>query len=302
MTPDGAALVFLGRPVGPSAEFELYRYVPATAALDCLSCGAGLGAELSTELAGDWLAGGYIQGRVPFRRRRNITADGRAAFFETRAALVTQDVNGVADVYEWRDGGVALLSSGTDRRPSYFLDASADGRDVFILTRARLDPADRDTAADVYDVRVGGGSLLESPSECSGDACQAPASAAPARASAATAAFTGPGNPTARPRPATGKVRAVAATRTVVGRSSAVLRVTVPAKGRLGITGSGLRRVTKTVRTRGSYRVTVALAPAARRTLARRGRVALRTTVRFTPATGAPSSVRLTLTFARKGR
>ena len=68
-----------------------------------------------------------------------------------------RDINGKADVYMWEDGELSLISTGKAARPSKFVDASADGDDVFFTTRERLVGADVDDQVDVYDARVGGG-------------------------------------------------------------------------------------------------------------------------------------------------
>ena len=78
--------------------------------------------------------------------------------------LVPQDTNEVQDVYEWERPGsgectegtgcVYLLSGGTSTAHSGFLDASENGDDVFIVTRAKLVGSDEDDLFDVYDVRV----------------------------------------------------------------------------------------------------------------------------------------------------
>src|SRR5262249_45922947 len=67
--------------------------------------------------------------------------------------------NGVEDAYEYDalTGQVHLLSSGTGEYPSWFLDASADGSDAFIITAQPLLGWDHDQAYDLYDVRIGGG-------------------------------------------------------------------------------------------------------------------------------------------------
>jgi hypothetical protein len=65
-----------------------------------------------------------------------------------------------------------LISNGVDPLPSYFLDASESGSEVFFLTAASLDPSDPGSY-DVYDAREGGGfARPQSPLPCVADACQ----------------------------------------------------------------------------------------------------------------------------------
>jgi hypothetical protein len=143
---------------------------------------------------------------------RNLSADGNRVFFETREALVASDTNGSRDVYEWEAKGTGscdseavnggclyLISSGTSPDPSFLVDASANGNDVFFLTRSRLAGQDEDEFLDVYDARVGGG--LASQSEpppapvCEGEACKGGTTPPPGGSSPSTPLFSGPGNP-----------------------------------------------------------------------------------------------------------
>jgi hypothetical protein len=112
----------------------------------------------------------------PSFRPHFLSNDGKV-FFTSREALVPQDTNGVADVYEYDGpaGRLSLVTSGKGSEPMEFADASADGSDVFFLTRARLVPSDTDEFVDLYDARVGGGFDEPEPSPaapCAGETCQ----------------------------------------------------------------------------------------------------------------------------------
>jgi len=123
-----------------------------------------------------------------------MTSNGDQVFFDTPEALVPQDVNGVRDVYEWKEGNVHLISSGTNSHPSFFLDSSESGSDVFFATAAGLVPSDTDGGYDVYDARIGGGFPQEpTPSECVTE-CQGPPVSSPSFVNPASAAFSGVGN------------------------------------------------------------------------------------------------------------
>ena len=116
-------------------------------------------------------------------------------FFDTGEALLSQDTNGRIDVYEWAPDTLRLISSGRSGHDSAFLDASADGQDVFFTTREQLVGADDDALIDVYDARVGGGlPEQENQPECMGDACQGPVSPPPALSGAGTGTLGGSGN------------------------------------------------------------------------------------------------------------
>lgn len=109
--------------------------------------------------------------------RPRFLSNGGKVFFSSSEALVPQDTNGVADVYEYDGpaGKLSLVTSGKGSQPMEFADASADGSDVFFLTRAQLVPSDTDELVDLYDARVGGG--FDEPeaspaAPCLGEACQ----------------------------------------------------------------------------------------------------------------------------------
>jgi hypothetical protein len=143
-------------------------------------------------------------------------------FFSTVEALVPEDVNGRSDAYEWENGEVHLLTDGVTGSDSYFLDASPDGSDVFVVTRARLSGWDSDGSYDLYDVRqpVSPGhpaGVLDPPPVAAacvpgggvgGPACREPLVQPPPLVSPpATIAFSGAGNleqkaQKARPKPA----------------------------------------------------------------------------------------------------
>jgi DNA-binding beta-propeller fold protein YncE len=173
--------------------------------------------------AEDWFAAA-IPGWTAYttettRYQSRYLSDSGRLFFNSDTPLAAGDVNGTWDVYEYEPpegegqpasnncdttspaynpaaaGCIGLVSSGTGREESAFLDASESGDDVFFLTGARLAPRDTDSALDVYDARVGGGEA-EGPTgnPCSGEACQ-PSAGAPAESTPGSLAFTGPGNP-----------------------------------------------------------------------------------------------------------
>jgi len=129
-----------------------------------------------------WEPGRMIAGSVPswvsyangaLYQPRFLSGSGRV-FFNASGGLVSSDVNGALDVYEFepvgvpagseqacRTGGVGfvggaggclgLVSSGSSASDSGFLDASASGGDAFFFTTAKLSANDFDQSRDVYD-------------------------------------------------------------------------------------------------------------------------------------------------------
>ena len=97
--------------------------------------------------------------------------------------------------YRSSNGGcLSLISSGESPTDSEFIDASADGTDVFFATNSSLLPQDPGLI-DIYDARAGGGyppppNLLAA---CEGEACQGPL-APPNDPTPSSSAFEGAGN------------------------------------------------------------------------------------------------------------
>jgi hypothetical protein len=199
VTPDGRyALLWSEAPLtsyDTGGHGEFYRYDFQSNETICLSCSpltVRSGSEAtSTEESGS----GIPQSVYEEFLGRSFTADGRA-FFSTRDALVPQDTNGAVDAYETDpQGRPHLISSGKSPYPSYFMDASVSGNDVFFNTRERLVKADVDNNVDLYDARVGGGEVeaIAGTADCEGDACQSPV-VPPNDPTPASLTFNGPGN------------------------------------------------------------------------------------------------------------
>ena len=222
---------------------EVFIYDTGTGKLHCVSCdptGArphgvydaesfpGLLVDHADSWRKHWLAGS-IPGWTLARsaegadyQSRYLSDSGRM-FFTSPDALVPQAKNKVEDVYQYEppgvgsctterstyssvsEGCVSLISSGTAKEESAFLDASENGEEVFFLTQAPLATSDTDSAYDVYDAHVCSASSLCPPApappaaECSGDSCQNPV-APPTDSTPASLSYHGPGN--ASPAPA----------------------------------------------------------------------------------------------------
>lgn len=158
---------------------------------------------------------------------RVISQDGNRVYFNSFEALIPTDTNGKADVYQWQapgsgtcteqspsysppNGGcLDLISSGESPSDSAFVDASADGADVFLATDSSLISQDPGLV-DIYDARVGGGFPPPPPpiAPCEGEACQGPP-APPNDPTPGSLSFRGAGNvKQTKPRPCPkGKVR-----------------------------------------------------------------------------------------------
>lgn len=163
-----------------------------------------------------WSWWGNLIGDGALQQPRLLSDSGRL-FFDSHDALVSQDTNGVEDVYEYEPEGVGtcktvsqafsavsdgcanLISSGTSPRESAFLDASEAGGDAFFLTASVLSSADVDNAYDVYDAHECGvgapctAAVGRVSQQCEGESCQgAPPTVVEVTPSSLT--FVGAGN------------------------------------------------------------------------------------------------------------
>jgi hypothetical protein len=219
VSPDGRHLLFMSR---DNASFEgrggfpgydqgskctfdisdgapcrtLFLYSADSGRLACVSCGAP-GTVASSDALDNALAGQGATGRT-FHQSHALSDDGRYVFFHTGQSLVSRDTNGAYDVYEYdaRTGNVQLISSGTAKEDSFFLEATDDGSDVFFATTQRLLGWDKDGSYDLYDARIDGGfsEPVPVPAPCEGESCRAGAAPAPGPAPNGSAAVQGRGN------------------------------------------------------------------------------------------------------------
>jgi hypothetical protein len=215
VTPDGETLLFRSQRKLSTYDnegiAEMYRYTATDGQLACVSCSPTSSPPAGNAGVSNIPAKFTEPSRQAAVTTRNLASSGRRLFFDTPDKLVASDVNGVNDVYEWEangegsceseseDGGcIYLISTGTSPDPSYFVDASVDGADVFILTSQPLVAQDKDELVDVYDARVLGGIPAQNrpdPVPCAGEACAGPVPAAPATQTPGTPGFVGTGNP-----------------------------------------------------------------------------------------------------------
>jgi hypothetical protein len=165
----------------PDSELYIYGPPPAggPAALACASCNpTGERPDGPSTIPGD-AANGSTHAYKP----RVLSGDGSRLFFDSADELVVQDTNSHPDVYEWEapgagtcsrpSGCVDLISSGRGTGGASFLDATADGSDIFFITSESLVRSDPRGSVDAYDARVNGGFVdPPEPIPCLGDSCQ----------------------------------------------------------------------------------------------------------------------------------
>jgi hypothetical protein len=186
---------------GPEADTDdaqdVYRFDTATGVMQRVSVGengfdgngnrddveqvgVGLSAEFGNMYNGDARIQASIIKTTKDEERKLVrqaaSEDGSRIVFTTADPLSPRASNGQPDIYEWDDGSVSLISTGSSVEGDELAVITPSGRDVFFVSSQGLVPQDMDGAPDVYDARIGGGFPQSpvSPAPCSGDACQGP--------------------------------------------------------------------------------------------------------------------------------
>jgi hypothetical protein len=280
------------------ADQEIFLYDAAVAQLSCVSCnptGARPTAPASIRQPEDDKIAGPDPPQAPGRLQRFLTDDGRV-FFDTADALLPQATNGQSNVYEYAQGALQLISSGSAAGGSYFYEASASGSDVFFLTPQQLPAGDAAGEYAVYDAREDGG-FAEAPpaaARCEeAETCRSPPGDAPP-VPAGSIAFTGFGNPRA-----SGSPRATVRLLGGIRRGARLrLRVSVPAAGRVTLAAPAIVTLRRALTRSGSYTLDVSLTRGARLSLRRRHRLRLRLRLVYAPTGGSSTASSVSLAVA----
>jgi hypothetical protein len=185
------------------ADAQLYVYGPPAAPgapeLICASCDPTGGRPTGPTA----IPGALVNGSTRAYRPRVLSADGSRLFFETELAVKLGERQ--PHVFEWQAPGVGGCArefgcreeiSGGGANPATFVDASADGTDVYFLTDESLNRNADLGSIDLYDARVGGGFPESKTIVCHGDNCQ-PLPGEPDDPTPGTLVST-PGNPQLR--------------------------------------------------------------------------------------------------------
>jgi hypothetical protein len=230
-------------------QSQVYLYVAATATLACASCNP-TGARATGPST---IPGAFPNGATPAPYKpRVLSAAGDRLFFESPDPLVSGDTNNDTDVYQWEAQGTGScatpggclgpISSGRAEGGASFLDASADGADVFFLTDGSLVPTDPGVT-DVYDARIGGGFVVPpAPITCTGDACQA-VPGEPEDPTPGTGFYRSQANPPlAWPKSGDGAARRKAAKKRAAKRRAAKKRAAEKRAAKKHSTKTGARR------------------------------------------------------------
>ena len=193
------------------ATKEVYLYDAAAKKLLCASCNPSGARPLSVATEGTRFSARIPGFETQMHAAHVLSDNGTRLYFESADTLSPADSNGAVDVYQWEapgagsckaaspsfspqdEGCIDLISSGQSPIDSRFVEATADGRDVFFATLSSLLPQDYGLI-DIYDAREGGGLPMPSAAaSCEGEACQSPP-APPNDPTPGSSSFEGAGN------------------------------------------------------------------------------------------------------------
>jgi sugar lactone lactonase YvrE len=246
VTRNGRYLGWVDSAAGSDFTDQAQLYDAATQEVVCVSC----------PVAGEPAGPAHIRAATRTmgnRMPRAITDDG-LMFFDTPTRLLASDHNGNKDVYAFKAGRLTLISPGNENYDASFIDASADGRDVFFQTVQGLVGQDRDGDPDVYDARVGGGLAAQSPASPPGS-CQGP-ECAEAGDSFGGGPPVATNNTSSREATPVGRI----SLRNVrVGGGSVRLTVHATQAGRIRVSGTGVKPSSRAVAGAGTYKMAVPL-------------------------------------------
>lgn len=164
--------------VPDSPCMEAFRYAAEAGAngeLTCATCNP-TGAPPAAELGGWAVIEQALRETIrggPMALNNAVSNSGQV-FFETIEKLVQEDQNETWDVYEYAGGEgrtaqYHLISTGKSELPSFFVNATPDGSNVFFLTGQSLLRADTRADYDIYDARVNGGVREPAPQTACGE-------------------------------------------------------------------------------------------------------------------------------------
>ena len=221
VTPDGLHAAFTS--LAPLAGYdnsdattgeatkEVYLYDAAAKKLLCASCNPSGARPRSVATEGTRFSARIPGFETQMHAAHVLSDNGTRLYFDSADTLSPADSNGAVDVYQWEapgagsckatspsyspqdEGCIELISSGQSPIDSRFVEATADGRDVFFATLSSLLPQDYGLI-DIYDARAGGGLPMPSAAaSCEGEACQSPP-APPNDPTPGSSSFEGAGN------------------------------------------------------------------------------------------------------------
>lgn len=183
-----AQLISRGLQADTDTAKDVYRYDVLTGRLDRVSLGVegadangNDSASEATIVPDDAMGSGQVASEHNMNSRA-VSDDGSRIVFSSSGPLSAGAINGLSNVYIWREepgqveGSVSMVSTGSSLTNDINPVITASGRDVFFSTSQGLVPVDTEHDVDVYDARIGGGFPPSGAErqQCSSDACQGP--------------------------------------------------------------------------------------------------------------------------------
>ncbi len=284
---------------------QVYLYDVESEDLQCASCLPD-GAPPAGN-AGDPITENSGYDRMDSHQMQNVADDG-TVFFTSKDGLLPSDKNELEDVYAYHDGNLRLVSRATQGDMARFIEATPDGKTVFIATNDPISPTDTDRAVDIYMTREGAGFPYTPPpttAPCEGaESCRDGVAPRPGSPSPGSATFSGRGNAKGDSKARKPRV-SVAKAKSAKGATASLL-VRAPGKGTLRVSGAGIKPAAKSVGKAATYRLKATLTAGAKRALKKSGQLRKRVKVTFMPREGTASSVTLAVTYkaaaTRKGK
>jgi hypothetical protein len=297
-------------------EYYEYHYTAGPGSVTCVSCNPSGAKPNDIEGLNPMGALGTYLELKDGSILRNLMNDGRV-FFDDYQLLPSATTN-MVHVYEWQPAGITgctpqspsfdngclgLLDGGKSTFPTYFEGASSDGENVYITSTQKLAPEqDTDGLRDLYDVRVGGGSLVEVKGpgcEANGEECQTGGSRL--ELSKRESETPGSGNPPlegAKPKQNVEAFveKAVAVRKHSHSGNTITLVIAAPGKGKVSISGNGVGAAGKSVAKSGSYTVRLTLGKKAKTAVKQHKKLKVKLRVSFKPSNGKASAVTVTIT------
>jgi hypothetical protein len=212
VTPDGSDLIFDTdtqlTTYDSEGRGELYRYDAPSHTVSCISCNPSvteppngfLDAMFHTNF---WGGTGTAGANGPVQQVGGLSNDGDTVFFAAAEQLlpaasnaILESENPIYDIYEWHDGVLSLISSGTSPSSDFLLGASPSGSDVFFMSATEFAPEDREHSYQIWDARAEGGlSAPATPLQCESAAtCRSMVATPPTTIDPATVSVSSPGD------------------------------------------------------------------------------------------------------------
>jgi hypothetical protein len=277
VTPNGLHAAFsTSEPIGgyDNAGFaEVYRYGYGEG-IECASCRPdGEPPNAPASIAG-----------------RALSDDGTRLFFQSADAVLPAAQSAAANVYEYLDGQVHLLTPG-EGDPAILLGGSASGDDVFIASFEELSPQGQGKVFAIYSARVN--AVVPGPDEskfvCQNEGCRGPASVPALEVASGSASFEAP-------------AKISAPLEKAVAGSKIQLRVIVPGAGSLAVEGRGFPTINRKPTKAGSVAFILALKKGADRKRRRFGIFRTEAEIVFRNQAGALSRANVGLIYSRGGK